>query len=577
MNEQKKETFDPVEEKLTPPVAEPIPEEKTEPAEKTEVAFDEQVTDDETSKDDEALKSFLNRDTETAKKPVSPRSRKTLIIVIAALVVVAILVTVMVILLSHPLKTADDSYKEASISLHVNSDGVHEANISLDENGNIRENGAGTLLTYVPAEIKQIDVENSEGSFRVTATTPSGEATVYKLVGFENYPLQDGIADEVANHSAGLKFIRILEVNANLADFGLDQPRATAKVTYTDDTSSVIRIGNAAAGEAGTYVAFGTSNDVYLVSNDDVACFLYSVNRFISLSITDTMEDSANSQFSDVTISGTHFDKSIVLKPNTDEALGASYLLAEPIQVPANAIEAGDIAGNIRGLYAESVVCVNPNSDQLSTYGLSDPYAAVKATYPDTEITLQSSSPNDDGTVYLYNPDKNVVYSIQLAAVCWAKTSVDLLMPENPLNVKLKSVSDISFIAGDTDFSLSVTTKSETVTDDSGNEQENTTSTASYDGKDLDTDNFNVFFQNITGIKNLGSTDDSGKDKILSVTMSYTTDRPDDTLTIYSGGDGAKYIMTFNGVTIGTVSKTYINSLIDGAENLIAGKTVEGL
>ena len=35
--------------------------------------------------------------------------------------------------------------------------------------------------------------------------------------------------------------------------------------------------------------------------------------------------------------------------------------------------------------------------------------------------------------------------------------------------------------------------------------------------------------------------------------------------------------MEYNGTTIGTVSKTYINSLIEGAENLIAGKSVEGL
>ena len=35
--------------------------------------------------------------------------------------------------------------------------------------------------------------------------------------------------------------------------------------------------------------------------------------------------------------------------------------------------------------------------------------------------------------------------------------------------------------------------------------------------------------------------------------------------------------MEYNGNAIGTVSKSYISSLIEGADNLIAGKAVAGL
>lgn len=548
----------------------------TDPAEKGTVTESDQTADDNDTEDenDSALNSFLSREQENKVKPAG--KRKPILILIIAVAAVAILAVLLIVLRTNSKKTVTEETPVAELSLSV-KDGVHEANIALDDKDNILKNGSGSLLEYVPAQIKQIDVENKDGSFSVTAETPSGEATVYKIVGFEKYPMQDGIADEIAKHSSEITFSRIIETNANLADFGLEEPRATAKVTYTDDTSSIIRIGNEAAGEAGTYVAFGTSKDVYLVNSTDVQCFLYSVNNFISLSITDTMQDSENAAFSKVTINGTHFDDEIVLVPNKDEAIEAAYLLQEPLSVPANAIEAGDIAGNIRGLYAEAVVCVNPSDDQLDSYGLSKPYAQISATYPDTEITLKSSAPKDDGIVYVYNPDKNVIYSIQLAAVCWAKTSVELLMPETPMNAKLRYIDEISFSAGDTDFDLNVKTTVEETTDDSGNEQENVTSTASYDGKELNTDDFNVFFQNITMIKNLGAADSDGKDKVMTVTFRYTTDRSADTLTVYSGSDSSKYILEYNGKTVGTVSKTYINSLIEGADNLIAGKTVAGL
>ena len=177
----------------------------------------------------------------------------------------------------------------------------------------------------------------------------------------------------------------------------------------------------------------------------------------------------------------------------------------------------------------------------------------------------------------MYNPDKDVIYSIQLAAVCWAKTSVELLMPETPMNANLRYIDEISFSAGDTDFTLNVKTDVKTTTDDNGNEQETADSTATYNGKDLNTDDFNVFFQNITMIKNLGAAESGGKDKVMTVTFRYTTDRSADTLTVYSGSDNSKYIMEYNGNIIGTVSKSYINSLIEGAENLIDGKTVAGL
>lgn len=530
-----------------------------------------------TSDASSALDSFLSREQEEKKPVKNSKNRKPLIIIIVAVIVIAGLVLALILLRQNHYTESDESLEPAELSLDVNADGVHEASVPLDENGNILQNGSGSLLSYVPADIKQIDVENKDGSFTVTSHTPEGEATVYTLVGFEDYALQDGIADEIASHSAALNFTRVISADANLADFGLDKPAATVTIAYNDDTSAVIRVGSDAAGEnTGTYVAFGSSNAVYLVSSDDVSPFLYSVNSLISLDITDPMEDSDNSEFSTLTISGARFDEPITLEPNTDDAVEAAYVVTSPERFYANATESYDIAGNIRGLYAESVVCVNPSDSQLSSYGLSTPYATVKASYPDTDITLHASAAGDDGIVYIFNPDKNVVYTIQLAAVSWAKTSLDLLLPENPIAVRMKYVSGISFTAGDTDFTLDVTSTTDTATDDDGNEQEVTTTTASYNGKELTEANFNVFFQNLNAIKNQGSAEESGSGKVMTVTYTYSTDRASDTLTVYSTS-AAKYILDVNGVTVGTASKSYIDNLIEGAKALINGETVNSL
>lgn len=526
---------------------------------------------------DTALESFLSRDQQEQKLSKQPmkKSRKTLFIIIGAVVLIAALIVLLIVLRSHPNTTSDEIHESAELTLDVNADGVHEASVGLDENGQLKNDGAGTLLQYATADIKQIDVENEHGTFTVISDTPEGEATVYTIKGFEDYDLQSGVADEIATHSATIEFSRVIKVGADPADYGLDHPRATVKVQYKDDTSAVIRIGNEAAGEAGTYMSFGTSDTVYLISSETIESYLYSVNGLISLTITDTNEDSENAQFSSLTISGTHFDKSITLATNKDDAISASYLVTSPVSTIANAIEASDIAGNIRGLYAESVVCVNPSADQLASYGLSEPYATVKASYPDTDITLHASAPDDSGIVNIYNPDKNVIYTIQLAAVCWAKTSLDQLMPENPLPANMKNVGNIRFSDSSSDYSIDVKTVVEEVTADDGSEQQTYESTATCDGKDLNTESFNVFFQNLNAIKNQGKAEESGKDLLMTVTLTYTTDRSPDTLKVYSAASND--ILELNGTVIGTASKSYIESLIKGAHNLIKGETVEGL
>ena len=575
MAEDKKKMLDP----------EPVTEEKETAGEKT--AKNEEMTKaavedtaeaaEDTEERDDALESFLNREQEEKKPKKNASSRKrALVAVIVAALAVAILVAALIFLRGRPPVHNDDEYTPAELTLSVSDDGVHEAVVTVDEDGSIKQNGSGTLISNYPADIKRIDVENEDGSFSVTSETPSGEATVYTLVGFESFALQDGIADEIASSSASLEFSRVISVDADLADFGLDKPRATVNVTYQDDTTAVFRVGNNAAGEdTGTYVSFGTSDTVFLADTASIKPFLYSVNEFISRDITDAMEDSDNADFTKLTLTGTHFDEPIVIEPNTDEAIEASYVVTSPKTMFANAVESSDIAGDIRGLYAEAVVCANPSKDQLASYGLSEPYATAEASYPDTDITLHTSAPGDDGTVYIYNPDKNAVYTIQLAAVCWAKTNMDLLMPENPLQIRMRCVSGLSFSAGDVKFTAALETTSETVTDDDGNEQEAFNTTATCDGKELDSDNFSVFFQNLNAIKNRGSAEKSG-DKVMSVTYSYSTGRSDDTLDVYVGDEG-DYALELNGDPIGSASRTYIDNLIAGADSLIKGESVPGL
>ncbi len=527
---------------------------------------------------DDALESFLSREQAQQKPVKTGKSNKRIWVPIIAAVAVAALMLLLIFTRhqSGQGSTADEALTSpAEFTTEVNDKGEHVAEVVVDKNGEIVKNGSGKLLSYVPADIKSVKVENSNGSFTVNSHTPKGEATVYSLEGFDQAPLQAGIADEVASACAEVEFIEIISPNGKLADFGLDKPRAVAHIAYHDDTTATLRVGSEAPAEAGTYIAFGDSSAVYLIASDKVKALMYSVNEFISRDITDKAEDSESLKLQTMTISGSRYSEDITIVPNTDEAIEAEYLVTAPRKMFAKATESADVVNAVRGLYAEEVLCVNPSAGQLASYGVAEPYAAVTATYSDATVTLQASAPGDDGLVNVYNPDKNIIYSIQLAAVSWARTGVEDLIPETVLPAKKEAISRIDFSADDKSYSIDVTSKTETVETDEGGTEEITTTSAKYGDKALAEDNFSVFYQNLTGIRNTGDEGGSGKER-MRFTLSYTTGREPDTVVVYDAGT-AQYGVELNGSPAGSASKAYIDSLIEGAYALVKGETVNSL
>ena len=533
------------------PAVKPVPEKPSADAPKTT---------------DEALESFLNRSQEPEKETPPPKKRRLsrgAIALIAAIAAVAILICVIVVIVNQPITPGADEIlpdKPAELATTVDEKGEHHIEVGTDSEGEIRQNGYGELVSYTPAQIVKIEVENTAGSFVVNAETPEGEATVYTVTGFEGYDLQPGMADAVANDAASVTFSSVAAVDGNLADFGLEKPRATVRVSYTDNTTATILVGSDADGGAGTYATLGGSKDVFLVSSDSVDAFLYSVLDLISAEITPSATSVDDNVFSVIELSGTHYPDPITIVPNDDEAIKSSYRLTSPYEMFADNYEGTDVSGSIRGLYAESVVSVNPSGSQLSSYGLSDPYAQVRAVYPDTQINLACSSPTENGLVNLYNPDKGIVYTIRLDALGWANTDLDLLLPKTVIELNLACVNAIDVTSDSKDYALTVDYNTKSTTNEQGDTEQSVEIKASLDGKRIPTDSFRIFFQNFNAMTNLGNVSESGTNIVYQWHVSYSSGRADDTIAIYDTGDKACPV-ALNGILIGSVSKSHVSSL----------------
>ena len=556
-------------------------------SEKTKIVPDKPAK--KADRESEALKSFLERsqepekDAEKAEKetktPAKGRLSRNSIALIAAIAVVAVLIIIIVIIVNRPAAPGSDDSMityPAELATTVDEKGEHHVEVSTDEDGEIAQNGYGELVSYTPAEIQSIAVENTGGSFTVNASTPEGGATVYTVTGLEGYELRTGMADAVANDAARLSFTSIAAVNGSLADFGLDNPRSVVTVSYTDGTGAVIRVGNEADGGMGAYVTLGGTNDVFLVPDDSVDSFLYTILEMVSYDITPKAETVEDSLFSVIEITGTRYDDRITIVPNTDQAVRADYRLTSPYEMFADTYECNDIAGSIRDLYAESVVCVNPSDGQLSEFGVAEPYARVYAVYPDIEIDLSCSAPADDGLVNLYNPAKGIIYTIRRDALGWTSTDMDRLLPKTVIDLDRAYVSGIEITSTNKSYSMEVKTTSDKIENENGDTVEELTTDAALDGKKIAEDAFLVFFQNFNNMKNLGRVDDSGSKVIYEWKVSYSSDRDEDVIAIYDSGDKACPVL-MNGVMIGSVSKSHVSALQQDILDLKSGKTPKSL
>ena len=484
------------------------------------------------------------------------KTKTLLIVVIAA--IVAIIVMLVLLFLPKGGTDSDSATVDEGVKIELSTDekGMHQAVIGRDAFGNVENNSGGTLMEYVPADIKSMHVENNSGSFDITAHTPEGEATEYTLVGYEDFDIQSGVPDRMASAASSITFSMVAGEDKGGSEFGFDKPRATVNVEYTDGTSAVIIIGNDAPQGKGTYIKFGDGKDIFLADTDTVSIFDYSITDLIDKNITEsassTVAENAQVKVMEMKVGG----ESITITPYTGDKYNTHYWMTEPSERFANEGEASRIEGCVRGLLADSVVMVNPSDGQISELGLS--HASMHAEYPDVTIDLRASAPDSEGKVFVMVEGKSVIYRMSADKVAWADTSLEKLKCEYVLYPKMTALKGLS--VNNRDFTLS--TRESHTTDDEGNES-TTTITTVYEGtEEIQLADFQGFYDAVSMME-LADIDEGSTGGSPDMTIRYTfDDDTSDTVELYNAGD-SKYVAVVNGGTVGRARKSDVTRVLD--------------
>ena len=540
-------------------------------------------------------------------KPV--KNKKPILIVVGVLVAVAALIGLYFLIQNFvPNDTGDttatyptdENGEQYAVDLKGN-----KIDSEKDKDGNILSAGIEELISHVPADIKTVEVTNEHGTFEISAETPTEKTTdadgkettgtgetVYTLKGYEDAPLASGMPDAVANDAAAVTTTNIVDITgANPEEYGLKEPRATAKVTFTNGNTRTITVGNDAPSDAGTYIMVNGDKAIYLVSTDAVDAFLYKTMALLDTTVTEAAEEDGSSAPESVKISGTNFGKTMEFVPNDDTTVSSAYYkMTSPAECFVNVTNGSTVLESLRSVSADEVIAYKPDEKTLAKYGINtkEPYAEITAKFSDTTVHLyaakpvlnntddndESSSQTSTSSTYVYSPDKKMLFSVTTSRVAWVTTSYEDMVFEYVMKPDLAAIKAIDITAGGKTYSFDISTK--TNTDEEGNET--STTVVKCGDKTIDTEKFDIFFQNLESaqVNSVKNGNVSGNAE-LTVKFTYNTDKDADTYTFYKGDTG-KYNFSFDGSTImGDVFDTYVEKIIEDAPKIAKGEDVTSI
>ena len=502
------------------------------------------------------------------------KTTKTLIIAIVTVVLLVGIFLLVYFLLPQQedpkdIENADSSSESASSGYSAEEDAPAEY----------------SLVAHIPAEIKQIEVENETGKYTLLAETPTAqvtdesgnestvtESTVYTLVGYEDKELLLGSPDTLANDAAAITAGKIVNDGSQKSDFGFDDPRAKATVTYTNGDTAKVVVGDDAPDSQGTYIMVNDDPNVYLATSDSVDGFLMGAMSMISTEIGSAASDESGNVFTKMVFGGSLFDnREVTFDYANSEAFSETYKITSPDKVLANEETVTYMINNVRNLKATEVAAVDPDDAKIKEYGLDAPYVTVEAEYPDLKVNYKATKPDGEGVFYLISD--GIVYKMSTESVPWVLNDYNACVVKTVMRPKYGSVTGIAIEADGKEYKFDVKTTETSEDSDSTT----TTTTVTCNGTSIDEDKFNTFYQNLISAERAGGIADvpEGKKSVLKVT--YTFSDGETGSAEYFESENRKCPVLINGTLGSEAFDSYVSKIIEDVPKIAANQSVDSI
>ncbi len=461
-----------------------------------------------------------------------------------------------------------------------------KTDVDVDEITVTNESGTYELLGYKyseslndesSAESSAASAESSEESSEISTDPKDSEVEIiYTMQDYPEEHLEKSLTDNIVNQCNYMAAERIVDKSGKkYAEYGLDKPLITVTVTFSDNSTEKMYIGNEAPDNKGVYLRLDGNQNVYLVQASMVNTFAYEKMQLFDHSISPSYDD--NYKITSVDLSGKKFGNEISISNEQNGITNSGYIMYQPYREIVNSTFVSDYGESLFGIDGTKVEAVRVTDKELKKYGLDEPYMEIKVTSEDaTEINVIVSEADKDGKFYIAGKGETKIFSMNTDRVDWYDVSyADFLddMIINPLHDTLVS-AEISCNGQDYLYTYEHTTAV------NKKYEETEIISAIYNGKAIDISNLQLFINNLKGIRRNLSAPKSldGCKEVFSMTFTFDIDgeKATDNIKLYTSSDN-QYIIVLNGHIEAYTDSEYAKELIKQVPLIPSTERIENI
>ena len=326
-------------------------------------------------------------------------SKRIRTLVIVAVAVVALLAASLGVAFLLPQET------EEGVDASTQNDTITVLDRSKDSEGNTAS-----------SPVKKVEIQTEQQTYTMEPNADGDLA----VVGYEDLLVAANRTENLASILATVTAERLVAENPeNPADYGLDTPRGVATVTYHDDSTAVLEVGDEDPLGEGVYFRLQGEPAVYLVDQEFADTVFQDPVYYISttlISAPSVRDDDTGGEaiLRDMKLTGSLREGQPLSFRRTTTSDSAetqlfTYVITSPYMRSFNDSMLQSLLTNATTLTATVAVVAHPTDEQLTEYGFDDPYSVAEFNL----AVLQGGSDSSEDT----EEEETVFYNIQAHTV----------------------------------------------------------------------------------------------------------------------------------------------------------------
>ena len=324
------------------------------------------------------------------------------------------------------------------------------------------------------------------------------------------------------------------------------------------------------------------SDKIYIVSGEMWESLNFDLLDFASTDSMSTFADNGEnteyfsngtlSSFDKLVVTGKKFPEQVIIEKSNDKNISdyMPYVVTSPSDRMADNLESVMTLFQ-KGVSVSGAYSYDTKPETLQKFGLSNPDLAFEMSVGKENISYKFALQEDGNYAAIHNDSKLV-------------HKVDASVLEGVINLNTNSfysswvcytfigdLSEFSITADGKEYSFGIVNNEENASSESDEEQEDYTIT--FNGKKISTEEFKNLYHYCISLKCLDFVTENLSDK-PNVTLKFTHTNGKKDIFEFIKVSATKYQYTKNGIAMGRVSVTSIDTLVENAIKLSSGEKV---